>query len=689
MNISCAQLYGVGPQTLKHLARLEITTVQDLLLHFPFRYEDRTVITPSHKLKVGQQALVVGEIELGKIISQRQRHFLCKLRDTTGVVWLRFIHFNANQVKVFSQPGLRLSCYGEVRVGLYGLELIHPECRILKPEMPAAENCLTAIYPTTAGLSQAVLRKLMQQSLMILERQTKDQEHLPQEILQQYNLPHFVTALTQVHRPPKNITPETAAQRTQPMRQRLIFEELLAHQLSFLRLRARVKKQQAVSLIFNAAIHTQFMQQLAFTLTIAQQQVIAEIAADLAQSQPMLRLLQGDVGCGKTVVAVAALLQAVSHGYQAAIMAPTELLAEQHRQNLKCWLEPLGIKLEFLTGKIKGKARKEALQNIAGNKAQIVVGTHALFQEQVAFVNLALVVIDEQHRFGVEQRLNLWEKGKNNNYYPHQLIMTATPIPRTLAMTMYADLDISTIKEMPRGRSPVNTVMMSDQRRAEIIDRVRKYCQTGQQVYWICPLIEESEILQCKAAEKVAEELTEALKTLKIGLIHGRMKPRAKESVMCDFTLRKIDVLVATTVVEVGIDVKNANLIIIENAEKLGLVQLHQLRGRVGRGNKNGYCALIYQHKLSNKSKQRLMILKNNFDGFSIANKDLELRGGGELLGTKQTGLQKLKIADLICDVQLLSQVRNLAMTLFQQHILAVSPLIRRWLGDGEKYGVV
>lgn len=695
LSVSCSQLFGVGPAITNKLEKLEIKTVQDLLFHLPYRYEDRTKITTINRLTVGVHALVVGEIQSSKLIRGRKTSFLCKLKDATGVIWLRFFHFHPQQIKIFSKVGLCLSCYGEVSFGAYGLELIHPECKILKANVIPVENYLTAVYPTTAGLSQMVLRKLMTQSLAILERKKETAELLPKEILQQFNLPHFAKALHEVHCPPKNISPEVAAAREYPFRQRLIFEELLAQQLSFLKLRQQVKTQAAEPLIFKSEIIEKFIAQLAFNLTAAQNKVIAEITADLAKNQPMLRLLQGDVGCGKTVVAAVAILQAVSAGFQAAIMAPTELLAEQHYQNIKKWLENFGIKVVLLTGKIKGKARKVMLQEIAGDveeglvAAQVIIGTHALFQEEVNFANLALVIIDEQHRFGVTQRLALLKKGENNRVYPHQLIMTATPIPRTLAMTMYADLDISVIDEMPHGRSKVNTMIVSEGRRNEIIAKVKNYCKNNQQVYWVCPLIEESEILQCKAAETIAKELTEMLKEFKIGLIHGRMKTQQKDLIMQSFKQGEINILVATTVIEVGIDVKNANLMIIENSEKLGLVQLHQLRGRVGRGDKNGYCILIYQDKLSNKSKQRLTILRNNFDGFFIANKDLELRGAGELLGIQQTGLQKLRIADLICDVQLLSQVRCAAIMLFQQHILAVIHLIRRWLGDSVKYGVV
>lgn len=704
LNSTCSQLFGVGPAITSKLEKLGIKTVQDLLFHLPYRYEDRTKVVPINQLTVGVHALVVGAIQSTKIIQGRKTSFLCKLKDATGIVWLRFFHFHPQQIKIFSKVGLRLSCYGEVSFGAYGLELMHPECRILKANTIPVENHLTAVYPTTAGLSQTVLRKLITQSLAILERKKETAELLPQEILQQFNLSHFAEALHKVHCPPKNILPEIVAAREYPFRQRLIFEELLAHQLSFLKLRQQVKTQAAVPLIPKPEIIAKFITQLSFNLTAAQNKVIAEITADLAKNQPMLRLLQGDVGCGKTIVAAVAILQAVSAGFQAAIMAPTELLAEQHYQNIKKWLENFGIKIVLLTGKIKGKTRKIMLQEIAGNSrsfvgvtpsvcplmpAQIIIGTHALFQEEVKFANLALVIIDEQHRFGVEQRLALWKKGENNSVYPHQLIMTATPIPRTLAMTMYADLDISVIDEVPRGRNVINTVIVSDQRRHEIIAKVKNYCKNNQQVYWVCPLIEESETLQCKAAETIAKELAEILKEFKIGLIHGRMKAQQKDLIMQSFQRGEINILVATTVIEVGIDVKNANLIIIENSEKLGLVQLHQLRGRVGRGNENGYCVLIYQNKLSNKSEQRLIILRDNFDGFFIANKDLELRGAGELLGIQQTGLQKLRIADLICDVQLLSQVRCAAIMLFQQHILAVIHLIRRWSGDSVKYGVV
>jgi ATP-dependent DNA helicase RecG len=502
-------------------------------------------------------------------------------------------------------------------------------------------------------------------------------------------LPALVDAIRYTHRPPPDAAQELLEKGIHPAQQRLAFEELLAHQMSLIRLRLQTQQHNAPALLKNGIFTEKFLQQLSFTLTMAQQRVITEIANDLAQTKPMMRLVQGDVGSGKTVVAALAALQVIENNFQAAVMAPTELLAEQHFNNFQRWLDPLGLNVAWLAGKLQGKAKEKVLQEIASGKIHLLIGTHALFQEGVEFSNLALIVVDEQHRFGVHQRLALREKGMKNGFCPHQLIMTATPIPRTLAMTAYADLDSSVIDELPPGRMPVTTVIVTNQRRSEVIQRLRQNCLSGKQAYWVCTLIEESESLQCQAAEATAAQLIQALPELQIGLVHGRMKTGDKEQIMQAFKHKKIDLLVATTVIEVGVDVPNAGLMIIENPERLGLAQLHQLRGRVGRGNMQSHCVLLYQSPLSIQAKQRLSIMRDAHDGFEIAQKDLELRGPGEVLGTKQTGLMQFKIANLLRDKNLLPEVQKTAKLLLKQYPDKAELLMQRWLKNSEQYGNV
>jgi ATP-dependent DNA helicase RecG len=681
-------LKGVGPKLAERLRRLEIHTAEDVLLHLPLRYQDRSRLTPIHQLQPGEEALIEAQVISSEVVARSRRFLLCHLADGTGVLTLRFFHFSPAQQQLLGQPGIRLRCFGEVRPGYNGgLEMIHPECRRVEPDTPIEER-LTPFYPATAGLQQFTLRNLAEAALAQLETAALLPELLPPALLARLHLPPIAEAVRLLHQPPAETSVAELENGRHPARQRLAFEELLAHQISLRRLRERTRRQVAPPLT-GSSLSQRFLERLPFALTHAQQRVLAEIADDLAQPRPMLRLLQGDVGSGKTVVAAAAALRAVETGAQAALMAPTELLAEQHYRNFRNWLDELGIEVAWLTGRLTGKARRILLERLAAGEIQVVVGTHALFQEAVAFAELALVIVDEQHRFGVHQRLALREKGQAGGRCPHQLIMTATPIPRTLAMSAYADLDTSIIDELPPGRRPVKTVAVPDHRRTQIIDRTRQACLSGRQAYWVCPLIEESEILQCQAATVTAEQLTEILPELRIGLVHGRLPAAAKEAVMAGFKAGELQLLVATTVIEVGVDVPNASLMIIENPERLGLAQLHQLRGRVGRGAVESSCVLLYRPPLSEVAHARLAVLRECHDGFEIARCDLELRGPGEVLGTRQTGEQNLRVADLLRDQEWLTVIRQTADHLLREHPECVEPLIRRWIGAGARYGEV
>ena len=682
-------LPGVGPRLAERLRRLGIRSAEDVLLHLPSRYQDRSRITPIGALVPGEEAQIDAEIA-GREITERGRRFLlCHLRDATGALTLRFFHFSPAQEQLFGQAGVRLRCFGEVRQGYSGLEMIHPECRRLDAGAPPAPDRLTPVYPSTAGLQQFTLRALAERALAQLDAAVLLPELLPSALRLQLQLMPVADALRLLHQPPSAASLEELDNGRHPARRRLAFEELLAHQLSLRRLREQVRQQTAPALAGDGGLSRRFLERLPFTLTSAQQRVLAEIAADLARPRPMLRLLQGDVGSGKTVVAAAAALRAVETGAQAVLMAPTELLAEQHHRNFHAWLGELGVEVAWLTGRLVGRARKTLLERLAAGDVRVAVGTHALFQEAVVFSELALAIVDEQHRFGVHQRLALREKGRHSGCCPHQLIMTATPIPRTLAMSAYADLDTSVIDELPPGRRPVKTVAAPDSRRAEVIERIRQACLGGRQAYWVCPLIEESELLECQAAAATAERLTAVLPELRIGLVHGRLPAADKEAAMAAFKAGATDLLVATTVIEVGVDVPNASLMIVENAERLGLAQLHQLRGRVGRGNSDSSCVLLYRPPLSPIAYTRLAVLRECNDGFEIARRDLELRGPGEVLGTRQTGEQSLRVADLLRDQDLLNAARYAADRLLRDHPECVEPLIRRWIGAGARYGEV
>ena len=681
--ISLDSLKGVGSKMQEKLERLGLATVQDLLFHLPLRYEDRTQVWPIGDLPPGLHGAVEGEIQDTQLVMGRRRMLVCRISDGTGTLTLRFFNFTAAQKNSLS-PGRLMRCFGEVRPGKYGLEMAHPEYKLLGEEQAGqTEEALTPVYPTTEGLRQLTLRSLTDQALAQLDLYGVE-ELLPAGLYpQQIDL---AAALKLLHRPPPSVALALLESGQHPAQQRLVLEELLAHNLSVLKVRAQAQTQLARALKPAPALVEQLLGALPFTPPGAQNRVVAEIARDLQQSHPMMRLVQGDVGSGKTLVAALAALQAIGNGCQVGLMAPTELLAEQHAINFAKWLEPLGIGVGWLAGKQKGKAREEALAAIADGSVKMVVGTHAIFQEQVVFQRLALVIIDEQHRFGVHQRLALREKGEREGVHPHQLIMTATPIPRTLAMTAYADLDTSIIDELPPGRTPITTVALPDSRRQDVIERVRLACEEGKQAYWVCTLIEESEVLECQAAEDTAAELQNLLPGLHIGLVHGRMRPIEKQRVMEEFKAGILQLLVATTVIEVGVDVPNASLMIIENPERLGLAQLHQLRGRVGRGSVASHCVLLYHAPLSKTAQSRLGVLRETNDGFLIAQRDLELRGPGELLGTRQTGLADLKIADLVRDQPLIPQVQKMARFLMDRHPSHVEPLIRRWLGLRDHY---
>lgn len=685
-DIEVGVLKGVGAALAQRLRRLGIETLQDLLFHLPYRYEDRSRVVPLARLNTGDTGVVEGQIVAAELVVGRRRSLQVTLRDDSGFLVLRFFHFNASQKRAL-EVGTPVRCFGEVRPGRAGLEMYHPEYELNPPPLgSAAEATLTPVYPLTEGIQQPRVRALCRQALAWLDRYPI-REWLPADWLGQFQLPEINAAVRLLHAPPVRANRAQLLEGRHPAQQRLVMEELLAHHLSLLELRRQIRRHQAWPLAASDRLQAAFLEQLPFALTPAQQRVWDDIGGDLAQPRPMLRLVQGDVGSGKTVVAALAALRAVASGAQVALMAPTEILAEQHFHNFAQWLGPLDIEVSWLSGRSKGRARDVVLDAVRSGSAQVLIGTHALFQEDVTFHRLALAIIDEQHRFGVHQRLALREKG-GGGHVPHQLIMTATPIPRTLAMSAYADLDTSVIDELPPGRKPVETAVIADSRRDEVIARVREACLAGRQTYWVCTLIEDSEVLQCQAAEAAAEQLRGQLPELRIGLVHGRLKVADKTRIMDAFKGGEIDLLVATTVIEVGLDVPNASLIIIENPERLGLAQLHQLRGRVGRGHEQSYCVLLYHPPLSRNGRARLQALRDSQDGFVIAQKDLEIRGPGEVLGTRQTGLMQFRLADFERDRQWLEIIREAAPPLMDDPA-RVRALIRRWLGQRVRYGEV
>lgn len=682
--VPLTNLSGVGSAIADKLSRLDIHNLQDLLLHLPLRYEDRTRITPISDLRPEQYATIEGVVQTCEVQFGRRPILTVSLSDGTSKIMLRFFNFNAGMRNSF-QTGVRVKAFGEVKRGRFMAEIHHPEYQIIRDNQPIQlEETLTPIYSTTEGLKQTSLRKLTDQALALLDN-VPIAELLPAEC-NPYPF-SLKEAIKFLHRPTPEISAEALEKGQHPAQVRLIFEEFLAHNLAMRKVRIGTQQHIAHSLVTQSDLKTRFLAQLPFQPTNAQTRVVAEIERDLYRTFPMMRLVQGDVGSGKTLVAALAALVAIDNGKQVALMAPTEILAEQHAENFRRWFEPLGIQVGWLVGKVKGKARQTELERIKNADVQMIVGTHALFQEDVEFSQLALVIIDEQHRFGVHQRLMLREKGKQAGIYPHQLIMTATPIPRTLAMTVYADLDTSIIDELPPGRTPIKTVAVSEERRSEIVERVHNACtKENRQVYWVCTLIDESEVLEAQAAEATAEDLQKSLPHLRIGLVHGRMKAAEKQAVMASFKAAELDVLVATTVIEVGVDVPNASLMIIENAERLGLSQLHQLRGRVGRGSTASFCVLMYKTPLGKVSQKRLQVMRESQDGFYIAEKDLEIRGAGEVLGTKQTGMAEFKVADLMRDRKLIPTVQHYAQILIEQYPEVVEPLIYRWLGNREIY---
>ena len=677
-------LRGVGPKLAQKLAEYGITQLEDLLFHLPLRYQDRTRVTPIAAARDGDDVVIEGDIRAADIVFGRRRSLVARLQDGSGTITLRFFHFSAAQ-KNGLQAGTRLRCYGQVRRGASGLEMYHPEYSRLEEGESAVEESLTPVYPTTTGIGQTQWRKLCGQAVTYLKRE-QAADLLPPSAGYPFALSD---ALYYLHAPPPDAPTDLLREGRHPAQLRLALEELVAHDLSLHRLRQRLQRDGAPALTARPDRLQAFFDSLPFAPTNAQQRVIAEIASDMARPLPMLRLVQGDVGSGKTLVAAAAALQAIANGYQVALMAPTEILAEQHWRSFGEWFEPLGIAMAWLSGRVKGVKRREALATISGGEAQLVIGTHALFQDDVVFDRLGLVIVDEQHRFGVHQRLALTNKSDPTAGRAHQLVMTATPIPRTLSMVAYADLDCSVIDELPPGRQPVTTVLIDSDRRAQIIDRVAAACAQGRQAYWVCTLIEDSDSLQAQAAEVTASELREALPDLSIGLIHGRLKPTEKETVMNAFKGGDIALLVATTVIEVGVDVPNASLMIIENPERLGLAQLHQLRGRVGRGSEASHCVLLYQTPLSTNGRERLGALRESNDGFYIAEKDLALRGPGEVLGTRQTGLMDFRIAKLPEHEGLLDDVKRIADEIRQTLPDNIEPIIARWTGSAEQFAKV
>jgi ATP-dependent DNA helicase RecG len=682
-------LKGVGPKVAEKLQKLGLTSQRDLLFHLPLRYEDRTYVSPLGSLQPGRRSQIEVEVLQSAVNFRRQgrsrRVLVARLADSTGMITARFFYFSAGQKQLF-EKGNRLRCYGEVRIAQGELEMIHPEAELIDVNHPAdLPTTLTPIYPTTEGLHQLSIKRIVQQVITKL-KSDGIAETLPQSWLDQNQFPGFTSAMIDLHSPQSRKDSDLIANNRHPAQHRFVVEELAAHRLALLERRRQLRSRKTPTITIDPDLQQRFLAQLPFELTRAQQRVLAELLQDFVAGKPMIRLVQGDVGSGKTVVAALACLPVIGSDYQAALMAPTEILAEQHYQNFVSWLEPMGIGVVALVGADKGKKREQKLAKIASGEAQVVIGTHALFQASVEFNRLGFIIFDEQHRFGVDQRLALQRKTRDEEM-PHQLIMTATPIPRTLAMSVYADLDYSQIDELPPGRKPVTTSIVSEQQRASLIARVAESCNQGGQAYWVCTLVEESEVLQCEAAEITYESLSRQLPQLSVGLVHGRMKPRDKEAIIAAFKNGDIHILVATTVIEVGVDVPNANIMILENPERLGLAQIHQLRGRVGRGGRESFCILLVKSQLSEQVRTRLEIIRGTQDGFEIAEKDLELRGAGEVLGTRQTGEMSFRIADLMRDQEWFPQVEVLAELMQQpQHQAERSQLLRNWIGDRQDY---
>ena len=685
MSTDLLDLKGVGEKGLIKLNKIGIRTVEDLLFHLPIRYQDKTKLTKISDLEPGNKYFIEGVVEKSNIIFYKKRMFLVRLSDSSGFIQLRFFYFNKSQMRNFSE-GQKVRCYGELRLANKVKEMVHPECEFIdRNNIKKLDEYLTPVYPITEGLQQHRIRNIVRQSLAMLKSgKISFPEILPKKILEKYNLVDINTALLNIHNPSGNESFEELVNSENINKKRLVFEELLAHQLIFKRIKALNKRLTSFKLDNNDAPIKKLISKLSFEPTKSQIVVMNEIIADMQKDMPMMRLVQGDVGCGKTLVALFAALHAISNGYQVAFMAPTEILSEQHYQSIKLMLKDFNINISILYSGIKAKEKETIIEDIKLGNTDLIIGTHALIQNQINFSNLALVIIDEQHKFGVHQRMTLTTKGKKHDTFPHQLILTATPIPRTLAMSLYGNLEYSAINEMPKGRQDIDTIAISEDRRSEVLEKISSKCKDGSQVYWVCPLINESEVLECKAATNTYSELQSKLKNINIGLIHGRMKMAEKEEVMSNFRNKKIDVLVSTTIIEVGLDVPNATVIIIENSERMGLSQLHQLRGRVGRGNKKSSCILIFKSGLSELARKRIDILRNCSNGFDIAREDLDLRGPGEILGKKQKGDINFKIANIARDYRFIEDTKDCAEKISS---VASEKLARRWITEEIEIG--
>ena len=685
MSTDLLDLKGVGEKGLIKLNKIGIRTVEDLLFHLPIRYQDKTKLTKISDLEPGNKYFIEGVVEKSNIIFYKKRMFLVRLSDSSGFIQLRFFYFNKSQMRNFSE-GQKVRCYGELRLANKVKEMVHPECEFIdRNNIKKLDEYLTPVYPITEGLQQHRIRNIVRQSLAMLKSgKISFPEILPKKILEKYNLVDINTALLSIHNPSGNESFEELVNSENINKKRLVFEELLAHQLIFKRIKALNKRLTSFKLDNNDEPIKKLISKLSFEPTKSQIVVMNEIIADMQKDMPMMRLVQGDVGCGKTLVALFAALHAISNGYQVAFMAPTEILSEQHYQSIKLMLKDFNINISILYSGIKAKEKETIIEDIKLGNTDLIIGTHALIQNQINFSNLALVIIDEQHKFGVHQRMTLTTKGKKHDTFPHQLILTATPIPRTLAMSLYGNLEYSAINEMPKGRQDIDTIAISEDRRSEVLEKISSKCKDGSQVYWVCPLINESEVLECKAATNTYKELQSKLKNINIGLIHGKMKMAEKEEVMSNFRNKKIDVLVSTTIIEVGLDVPNATVIIIENSERMGLSQLHQLRGRVGRGNKKSSCILIFKSGLSELARKRIDILRKCSNGFDIAKEDLDLRGPGEILGKKQKGDINFKIANIARDYRFIEDTKDCAEKISS---VASEKLARRWITEEIEIG--
>ncbi len=682
------ELPRVGPKLASNLAKLGIVQVKDLLLHFPFRFQDKTRTAPIRSLVNGAVVLVVGRITSIQEGSRYRRSLVVQFEDDSGRMNMRLFHYSYKQKQMLERASW-VRCFGEVRLSKQGFEMIHPEYAVFHhPPPPPDGDRLTPVYGLTEGISQAVMRNLVSLAFDYCQHQSIP-ELLPQEIVQRYELGDVPSSLKEIHAPRIGQFSLADQAVSQSDMHRLIFEELVSFQIARRQQKLLRQDADAPRMVPTGDLSKRLRDSLTFTPTNSQRQVIREILADLRMTLPMLRLLQGDVGSGKTLVAAAAAAWVVDSGYQVAVMAPTELLAEQHNKSFYEWFAPLGIEVLLLTGRLPAKVRKQVARAMKSGQAKIVIGTHALFQESVEFKRLGLVIVDEQHRFGVDQRFALREKGRDEQKVPHQLVMTATPIPRTLAMAFYADLDVSSITELPPGRIPVKTEVLSSENREQAIRKIATLCATGQQAYWVCPIIDKSEVLDVESAVEAEKFVKQCLPNHRVALIHGRLKSVERDRTMTQFRNGEIDVLVATTVIEVGVDVPNASLMVIESAERLGLSQLHQLRGRVGRGAAQALCVLVYKGKLSEMARKRLTVMRQTTDGFRIAEQDLELRGAGELLGTRQTGAQMFRLAQFPRDRDLLDDVGATAELILDRYPDLVQPLIRRWTIREGQYSAV